>query len=283
MPESYKASKKNDKIESENTLNKGGSNWFEDLMKRIRKFLRGVLKSIFPKKFREKVENFLPKIKLPDWLRKTLNYMLASICIFLVLMPVIPEIIYYFKQVTGTFELETVEIRDETGLKGGDENESEQLPEGNTLIIPAIGLRAPVVEGSDETALSRGAWRRPNTSTPDEGGNTVITGHRFEYLPPNNLTFYHLDKVEEGDKIQVYWEDELYEYEVESIFVVDPSAVEVEDDTEESQLTLYTCTPLWTAKNRLVIVADLLEKNENEADQDDEEDQEVEDSEASAV
>jgi LPXTG-site transpeptidase (sortase) family protein len=37
--------------------------------------------------------------------------------------------------------------------------------------------------------------------------------------------------------------------------IVDPSAVEIEAPTTQKQLTLYTCTPIWTAKERLVIIA----------------------------
>lgn len=280
MTKSEKTSGKSDRGEYKRGFLYRISKRFDSMFDRIGDFLRGII----PKKLRENVENFLPKLKLPEWLRKTLNYFIALVCIFLILMPVIPEVVYYFKQVTGTFGFKTVEIREGVGSDSSDEEiTSDNLPKGNTLIIPSIGLRAPVVEGSDDSALSRGAWRRPNTSTPDKGGNTVITGHRFEYLPPNNLTFYHLDKVEDGDKVQVYWEDELYEYEVKSIFVVDPSAVEIEDNTDEPKLTLYTCTPLWTAKNRLVIVAEPLVKEGNEVDQDSEEEGDIDDSEAYSV
>ncbi|MBI2577861.1 MAG: hypothetical protein HYV77_03415, partial [Candidatus Wildermuthbacteria bacterium] len=44
----------------------------------------------------------------------------------------------------------------------------------NTLVIPKIGVEIPIIEGADEKALWKGAWRLPETSSPDKGSNTVI-------------------------------------------------------------------------------------------------------------
>jgi sortase A len=44
-------------------------------------------------------------------------------------------------------------------------------------------------------------------------------------------------------------------YKVAEIKTVASTAGEVEAPTDTDQLTLYTCTPLWSAKERLVIVA----------------------------
>ncbi|MCA9385717.1 class E sortase [Candidatus Dojkabacteria bacterium] len=125
------------------------------------------------------------------------------------------------------------------------------------LIIPKIGVSGAVLEGTDASTLDQGFWHRPASSNPSEGGNTVITGHRFLYKD-GPKTFYHLDKLEIGDEIRVLWEGIDYTYEVESIHEVHPRNIAVEDNTQEPILTLYTCTPLWTAENRLVIRAKLI-------------------------
>lgn len=178
--------------------------------------------------------------------------------LFLVLMPVLPYLVFYFRQLTGQFDYPSqsaqFEISSGTGINAS--GKLDQIPEDNRLLIPVIGVNVNIVEGDTEEALEYGAWRRPATSTPDQGGNTVITGHRFKYLPPNNLTFYNLDKVQIGDAIIVYWNKIEYDYVVTEVFVVEPSQVEVEDNTTEPRITLYTCTPLWTADKRLVIVAE---------------------------
>lgn len=103
--------------------------------------------------------------------------------------------------------------------------------------------------------LHYGVWRLPYTSTPDKGGNTVLVGHRFTYTEPQGV-FYFLDKIRVGDAITVYWQGKPYEYVVMSTSVVPPTDLAVEAQTTTPRLTLYTCTPLWTAQNRLIVVAE---------------------------
>lgn len=129
------------------------------------------------------------------------------------------------------------------------------IPIENRIIIPAIGVDMIIVEGSTDDSLSLGAWRRPKTSTPDVGGNTVITAHRFQYLKPEGETFYNMDKIEYGDAIIVYWGGVPYIYYVTEVFEVTPTDVYVEDNTDYPLLTLYTCTPMWTSERRLVVRA----------------------------
>ncbi len=128
----------------------------------------------------------------------------------------------------------------------------------NTLFIPSIGLTEVVHEGNHPSMLDQGAWRRPQTSMPDGGSNTVIVAHRFAYGGGGGV-FYHLDKVNKEDAVAVHWEGKTYMYKVVDKRVVPATAVEVEASTEEQTLTLYTCTPLWNPKDRLVITARLTE------------------------
>lgn len=124
---------------------------------------------------------------------------------------------------------------------------------GNLLIIPGLGMQQTIHEGQTAATLSKGVWHMPASSTPDKGSNTVFSGHRFTYS--GKSVFYYLDKVKVGDRLYVQWDGKLYQYNVTHIQEVSPDASQVEDPTNDSQLTLYTCTPLWSAKNRLVIQA----------------------------
>lgn len=132
------------------------------------------------------------------------------------------------------------------------------VPKDNTLQIPAIGIDAAIIEGETSRSLEQGIWRRPKSSTPDRGGNTVLVGHRFLYTSGPH-TFYHLDKLHVGDKITVYWLQKKYEYVVDSIVTTSPTAVEIEQPTTQPTLTLYTCTPLFSVDKRLVIRAHLVQ------------------------
>lgn len=131
----------------------------------------------------------------------------------------------------------------------------------NRLIAPAMGLEAPILEAREDwphPALNNGIWHKPKSSSPDKGGNTVLTGHRFVYNNPNGV-FYHLDKLKVGDNLAVVWDQQKYLYKVRAVKVVKPSQASVEAPTKNNQLTLYTCTPLWVPKDRLVVIANLEE------------------------
>lgn len=127
-------------------------------------------------------------------------------------------------------------------------------PDGRRVIIPALNLTSDIYEGLDETTLNKGVWRRPLSATPDLEGNTVLAGHRFMYST-KPAVFYHLDKVKVGDEVIVEWDNSSYVYRVEEIIVVKPDAIWVEDRENGYDLTLYTCTPLWTSNERLVLRA----------------------------
>lgn len=130
---------------------------------------------------------------------------------------------------------------------------------GNHLIIPSMQLDATVYDGTSVYTLNKGLWHRPDSSTPDKGGNTVIAGHRFTYTNPHGILYY-LDKVSVGDEIGVYWNNVRYLYKVSEVKVVPPTAVQIEDNTADARLTVYTCTPLWSPHQRLVVVAELESK-----------------------
>lgn len=134
------------------------------------------------------------------------------------------------------------------------------VPAGHRLVIPSMQLDAEVFDGTSIYTLNKGLWHRPNSSTPDAGGNTVIAGHRFTYTNPHGILYY-LDKVKVGDELGLYWNNVRYLYKVSEVKVVEPTAVQIEDNTPDARLTIYTCTPLWSPHDRLVVVAELESKS----------------------
>ena len=203
------------------------------------------------------------KSKLNPKFAKVLKFLVLAILVYLILAPVLPEITYQSRNILGIKykeEIVFLEENEEEEEIGRRENRFEDFDmTGNRLIIPTIGVYIPIVEGKDESVLYRGAWRRPNSSTPDLGGNTVITGHRFHYIPPNNKTFYNLNKLQKEAKVFVFWNNKQYLYEVYESFIVKPEQTEIEGPLSGNILTLYTCHPLWTADKRLVVRAKLVE------------------------
>lgn len=127
----------------------------------------------------------------------------------------------------------------------------------NRVVIPSMLLNAPIYEGPvyrQYQILNQGIWRWPLGSTPDKGGNTVLIGHRFTYTNPRGI-FYFLNKVSIGNEIGVWWNNKEYLYKVASVNVVPPTDTLIESSSKRPVLTLFTCTPLWFPKNRLVVIA----------------------------
>lgn len=195
---------------------------------------------------------------------RMINHMLLVTLVllstYIMFMPFVPEVVATYTKATD--KTNGYQYKSRLAVQEAQEmnisvESLRAVPDRNTLVIPQIGVDSPVIEGIGPDALNSGLWRRPHTSTPDKGGNTVLTGHRFLYSS-GPKTFYNLDKMKVGDKFFMYWDGKEYDYEVVDMFIVDPEQIEIEDDTEEPLLTLYTCTPLWTAKQRLVVRSKLL-------------------------
>jgi LPXTG-site transpeptidase (sortase) family protein len=165
---------------------------------------------------------------------------------YIILLPVMPKIIFWAQQ----HDTQRIEKMEASISKTPT---SDDRPDDNRLIVPSMVFDQPIHEGANEKTLRKGLWRRPHSSTPDKGGNTVLVGHRLTYSNPQG-TLYNLDKVAVGDHIGVWWSKKQYRYKVTEVKVVKPTETSVESPTKDSRLTIYTCTPLWMPKDRLVVV-----------------------------
>ncbi len=175
-----------------------------------------------------------------------LSIVIVVLALYIVLIPLLPAASWWVK-----YDAPVISSPPQLQLA------EEPIPDENTLIIPRLNLREQIHEGETAAALNKGVWRRPATSTPLENSNTVLSGHRFTYS--GKSVFYYLDKVQMNDNLYIYWEGKRYVYTVQSIREVAATEVSIEDPTDQPLLTIYTCTPLWSAKNRLAIQARLIE------------------------
>ena len=202
-------------------------------------------------------------------LRIFVNIMTIVFFAYLITAPFYPEIKFKYAELSAGEELipepsqtntpeDLIKIANDTvELASYKLPDSEYAISPNRLIIKKIRLNAPIVENSNSQAgLDQGAWRVPQTSTPDKGSNTVISGHRFKYLPPNNVTFYLFHELEVGDLVSVIWETKKYHYKVTETKVVPKTEVSIQDPSETPKLTLFTCHPIYSTEKRLVIIAE---------------------------
>lgn len=119
------------------------------------------------------------------------------------------------------------------------------------LEIPALGLAAPLLEGTDALTLNRGVGRITGTARPGESGNIGIAGHRDSF-------FRRLKNVKTGDAVQLKGRSGIDTYRVERIQIVSPRDVGVLSEQRQPALTLVTCYPFYfvgSAPQRFIVTA----------------------------
>ena len=102
--------------------------------------------------------------------------------------------------------------------------------------IPRLGMSAIVKEGDDEKTLARAVGLVTGSPRPGDSGNVVLAGHRDTF-------FWPLRKVELNDRIRLVVPPHTYEYEVQSVRVVEPEETYVLESRGVEELTLVTCYP----------------------------------------
>lgn len=124
------------------------------------------------------------------------------------------------------------------------------------IVIPDIDVDVVVVEGTTASALRAGAGHYPDTPLPCEVGNVGIAGHRTTYGRP----FHNVGLLDVGDEITLRTPIGSCTYEVTTEpFVVAPTDIEVVANTpDEATLTLTTCHPKGSARQRLIVKATLV-------------------------
>ncbi|HEL0784526.1 TPA: class C sortase [Streptococcus equi subsp. zooepidemicus] len=121
------------------------------------------------------------------------------------------------------------------------------------VTIPSIGVDIPIYAGTTATVLEKGSGHLEGTSLPIGGRSThaVLTAHRG--LPTARL-FTDLNKVKKGDTFYVTNIKETLAYKVDSIRVVDPTALDAVRVVDgKDYVTLLTCTPYMINSHRLLI------------------------------
>lgn len=120
--------------------------------------------------------------------------------------------------------------------------------------IPAIALDHPVYEGVWLTVIDEGPGHWPGTPLPGGWGNAVFGGHRVTHSHP----FLDVDRLVRGDEIIFDLTDgSTHVYRVTEQFVVWPEDVWIVDQEPGRTLTLFACHPKGSARQRIVIRAEL--------------------------
>ncbi|OHF36332.1 class C sortase [Corynebacterium sp. HMSC074A01] len=150
-----------------------------------------------------------------------------------------------------------------------DYQEYEKHLEGvsamSQLAIPAIDVRLPVYHGTRDDTLQKGLGHLYGSALPTggEGFHSVITGHTGL---TNATLFDDLVDVQVGDAIYLSTFGERMKYEVYDIEVVLPEETEsLRAEEGRDLLTLITCTPYGINTHRLLVHAERVPMDPDEA------------------
>jgi sortase A len=133
------------------------------------------------------------------------------------------------------------------------------INEGDPIAIiemPTIGVTKYVVAGVQTADLKKGPGHYPATPFPGELGNASIAGHRTTYGEP----FRHLDDLNIGDPIVItdlLGRQFTYLVSNQQVVEANDSWVVATTDPTKAILTLTTCHPEFSAKQRLIVSAEL--------------------------
>lgn len=237
-------------------------------------------------------ENFVAKKTKKNTITTIILIIVFVMGLFLVMYPTVSEwlnswhqsraIVSYEKQSMELYEktyetmLEEAKNYNQTLVEDADrfhmtdderEKYKEYLCVPNTDVmgyieIEKINCRLPIYHGTGEGFLQIGVGHMEGTSLPIGGESThaVLSGHSG--LPSARL-FTDLDQLEEGDTFRIYVLNEILEYEVDQIVVVEPDEVDELAIVEgKDYCTLITCTPYGINTHRLLVRGHRVETTE---------------------
>ena len=128
------------------------------------------------------------------------------------------------------------------------------------LKIDSVEIEEPIFQDVTEINLINGVATSQEPSTLD-AQNVVIAGHSVQGV---GIRFNNLNKIKNGAKIQIISKDKLRTYEVNKLYDVVPTQVEIleQHENEPKILKLCTCdnfnpqTGVW--ESRFVVEAKLI-------------------------
>ena len=121
------------------------------------------------------------------------------------------------------------------------------------IVIPAIQVDAPIVQGDGWEQLRRGVGQHIGTASPGQNGNLVLSAHNDIF----GEIFKNLDMLLPGDTVTISTMGEQFTYVIKGTEIVEPTEVSVMDPTTTPSLTLISCYPYLIDNKRIVVFGEL--------------------------
>ena len=159
-------------------------------------------------------------------------------------------------------------------LKGPDGTIITPVSEDFSVIIPKIGVNAPVIANVDPTkpkeydeALLNGVAHASTSFFPDQNGTVYLFSHSTNYewfVKDLNAVFYLVKNLDKGDTVILIYKGKRYTYQITDKQVVPSIKTNyLTPYAGKKSLILETCWPPGSTAERLLIFANLIETGNN--------------------
>ncbi|MDP4090912.1 MAG: sortase [Bacillota bacterium] len=141
---------------------------------------------------------------------------------------------------------------DQESMKSTEASEPEltrsQFQNGMmAVIIPKIGVKAAVMDGTELSTLKKGPGLYKESDLPDKDkGNVCIAAHSDTY-------FKNIYKLQKGDEIDIIFTGSRYIYKVVDVRTIEKNDWSPIKTTETPCITLTTCHPETGNKQRIAV------------------------------
>ena len=104
------------------------------------------------------------------------------------------------------------------------------------IVIPSIGLNAPIASGTSTEVMNKFVGHFENTSFWN--GNVALAAHNRGY--PVNY-FANIKSLEKGEIIEYYYQGNLRKYKIEIVTKIKDTDWTYLSETTDNRITLITC------------------------------------------
>lgn len=123
------------------------------------------------------------------------------------------------------------------------------------ISVPDVNMQLPIVYGISNVNLTIGAGTMKADQIMGQG-NYSLAGHNMN---DSKTLFSPLTKAKKGMNIYITDFQNIYEYKISDMFIVQPTQVEViHDQADEKIITLVTCN--YTGEKRMIVRGTFIKK-----------------------
>lgn len=161
-----------------------------------------------------------------------------------------PEKIKENEQVPATYNFDDVKSIDTPTVVKQSVGNKSKLPSIGEIAIPELNMNLPIVNGTNHNSMLVSAGTLKPNQIMGQGNYTLASHYSNAYN--ETLLFSPLKHARQGMKVYLTNGSTIYQYKITEIQTVEPTALEVLNETEYPSITLITCETVDATHRRIV-------------------------------